>query len=326
MGDDTGIGLGLDKRAELVYRKLLLGPRWRPHELSRDFGWPEAEINAILATLRADGLASSSGDDPKAVRGIEPCVALPTLLARRMREANTAQAGPVMVERFVRLHERATDRLGPVTQGTGRDEASTMVERLITRVEKDIVFLVPGGSASDPADGAFELSRPIADMALRRGATVRSIWAPSALRSPACARHAQWLAEQEMPPRSVSPIPIRAMIMDGTTAVVVSEDNRARLVWAAPELEWLNSVAERLWERGMPVRQAAGRASYTKTRRPRSEIVLRLLAEGLTDDAIARRLGCSVRTVRNDVASAMTALNARSRFQAGVRAMQVGLI
>ncbi|MFH8516999.1 response regulator transcription factor [Streptomyces gelaticus] len=62
------------------------------------------------------------------------------------------------------------------------------------------------------------------------------------------------------------------------------------------------------------------------SQRPRMQVVLRLLAEGLTDDAIARRLGCSVRTVRNDVAAAMVALDARSRFQAGARAMQAGLI
>lgn len=58
----------------------------------------------------------------------------------------------------------------------------------------------------------------------------------------------------------------------------------------------------------------------------RNHVVLRLLADGLTDDAIARRIGVSVRTVRNDVAGAMTRLQARSRFQAGVRAVQLGLI
>jgi DNA-binding CsgD family transcriptional regulator len=323
---ETMNGVGLDQKSELVYRKLLLGPRWRPEELSRYFDWPHSEMTRIIDGLRADGLVNSSGDAPGAVRAVEPCVALPALLARRMRQAGAVQPGPVEIERFIALHERAAERLDPRAGDGGRDDVSAIVERMITKVEQDVVFLFPGGSA-DAVEGAFELSRPIADMALRRGATVRSVWEPSVLRSPAATAHAQWLAEQGAPPRSASPVPARVMIMDSVVAVVVEEPDRVKVVRSPGELARLVPLANRLWDRGVAARHAGSRAASAKTvRRPRSEIVLRLLAEGLTDEAIARRLGCSVRTVRNDIASAMNALHARSRFQAGVRAMQVGLI
>ncbi|MFI1974516.1 DNA-binding response regulator [Streptomyces wedmorensis] len=51
--------------------------------------------------------------------------------------------------------------------------------------------------------------------------------------------------------------------------------------------------------------------------------VLRSLAAGHTDETAARLLGVSLRTYRRRVAALMTALDARSRFQAGLRAREI---
>ncbi|WP_344743196.1 helix-turn-helix transcriptional regulator [Streptosporangium vulgare] len=52
--------------------------------------------------------------------------------------------------------------------------------------------------------------------------------------------------------------------------------------------------------------------------------VLRLLSTGLTDEAVARRLDVSVRTLRRVTAELMERLDARSRFQAGYLAAARG--
>lgn len=52
--------------------------------------------------------------------------------------------------------------------------------------------------------------------------------------------------------------------------------------------------------------------------------MLRLLAAGLTDEAVARRLDVSVRTLRRVTADLMERLEARSRFQAGYLAATRG--
>ena len=54
--------------------------------------------------------------------------------------------------------------------------------------------------------------------------------------------------------------------------------------------------------------------------------ILRLLADGLKDEAIARRLGMSLRTTRRHVADILSELNVSSRFQAGVAAARSGLL
>ncbi|MGI5191478.1 DNA-binding response regulator [Promicromonospora sp. CA-289599] len=54
--------------------------------------------------------------------------------------------------------------------------------------------------------------------------------------------------------------------------------------------------------------------------------VLDLLSQGAKDEAAARTLGLGVRTYRRRVAELMDALGAESRFQAGVRARELGLV
>lgn len=315
---DTGIGL--DVRSELLYRTMLQRATWRTRELAQTLAWPTDQVVRVLDTLRAEGLAGVSGEDGTASRAVEPCIALPTLLASRMREGRSPQPCPVRIGRFIALHEQA-ERFGDSGEsGENRHDASVIIERLVAKVQREVVLLVPHHD-----EGGFEFSRPVVDMVLRRGAKMRAVWASSVIKAPGAMAHAQWLSQEGVALRSVSTLPPRAMIMDGAVAVVVDETEGIRVVRSAAELERLSALAERFWERGATVRQT-GRQPVAPTRRPRSEVVLRLLSEGLTDDAIARRLGCSVRTVRNDVASAMEALDARSRFQAGARAMQVGLI
>jgi DNA-binding CsgD family transcriptional regulator len=56
------------------------------------------------------------------------------------------------------------------------------------------------------------------------------------------------------------------------------------------------------------------------------QAILRLLGSGSKDEAIAHRLGVSVRTCRRHISDIMQDLNAQSRFQAGVEAHSRGLI
>jgi DNA-binding CsgD family transcriptional regulator len=56
---------------------------------------------------------------------------------------------------------------------------------------------------------------------------------------------------------------------------------------------------------------------------PREWQVLQLLAQGCTDEAVARSLDVSLRTVRRVTADLMARLGARSRFQAGLKASRI---
>lgn len=306
-----GGSLGLDPEVEGLYRVMLGGRHWERGELAERLGWSLDVVDERMRELVAEGLATDSAEAVGRVRAVEPCVALPALAARRFR--GVAPEAPAAVK-----------AVGGRRQGQGAfaglDDAAAFVERMVAGVEGEVVHLVP----SCPP-GAFEFSRHIAEAVLRRGAVLRAVWASSVLEHPAAAEHASWLAMRWAPPRVVEVVPMRVTLVDGIAAVVHDEDGHVGVIRGAKALDSLTLLADRLWERGAEVGAVRARAAG----RPpdaRNEMVLRLLADGLTDDAIARRIGVSVRTVRSDVAESMTRLKARSRFQAGVRAVQLGLI
>ncbi|GGO74475.1 helix-turn-helix transcriptional regulator [Nonomuraea cavernae] len=78
----------------------------------------------------------------------------------------------------------------------------------------------------------------------------------------------------------------------------------------------LRSLFEELWARAVPLPWDGGIDGVVQ--------VLRLAAQGMCDDSIARQLGLSVRTVRARFADAMSELGAQSRFHAGVEASRRG--
>ncbi|WP_285743580.1 LuxR C-terminal-related transcriptional regulator [Lentzea sp. NBRC 105346] len=170
---------------------------------------------------------------------------------------------------------------------------------------------------------SFEFSSQVVDLVLRRTGSLRLVWSADFVHEPAVITFARWLGARGVVPRAVHHVPVRALIMDRTVGVLF-DGEQSELVRTSA-LQSLCQFVDRMWERGRPVPSAT--AAEAATSPPaRSELILRLLAEGLTDEAVARRIGVSVRTVRNDVASSMSCLDARSRFQAGVRAAQLGLI
>ena len=79
------------------------------------------------------------------------------------------------------------------------------------------------------------------------------------------------------------------------------------LIETPPVIAALNVVFESLWRRAVPA------ISVEHGWEP----VIRLLAQGMTDEAVGRYLGLDVRTVRRRVAEAMEEFGATSRFMLG---------
>jgi len=85
----------------------------------------------------------------------------------------------------------------------------------------------------------------------------------------------------------------------------------------------LVAIYEHAWSMAVPLGTALPADDATALM-PLDKELLRLLATGLTDEAAGARLGISARTVRRQMASLMERLNARSRFEAGLKAAQRG--
>jgi DNA-binding NarL/FixJ family response regulator len=160
------------------------------------------------------------------------------------------------------------------------------------------------------------------------GFEVRKLVSPAALADDAQrARLLRGLAGGAHVRISSSRLPHETIILDRRVAILAGRQSprgREYTVTTSPAVvDGVHSLFAAAWE------AAADLGSYLRAEAPalapEAREILRMLGAGLTDEAAARQLGTSLRTYQRRVADLMAALDADSRFQAGLRASELGL-
>lgn len=130
--------------------------------------------------------------------------------------------------------------------------------------------------------------------------------------------------------RTTPVIASRTLIFDGTTALATQfGDGRsegALLIRDPGLVTYLAHGYDADWGLAQDYPALLDASGLPVDIDPTARTVLALLADGHKDEVVARRLGCSVRTARRHVSSLMELLDSSSRFQAGARAAQAGLL
>ncbi|NYV73834.1 response regulator transcription factor [Streptomyces sp. UH6] len=126
---------------------------------------------------------------------------------------------------------------------------------------------------------------------------------------------------------SRSPLPHETILIDRRVMILAGQETptgREYVVTTSPVLvDGVHALIRAIWDAAVDLE------TYLRTDVPHLDAdgraILEALASGLTDEAAARRLGVSLRTYRRRVAGLMAELEAGSRFQAGLRAGELGL-
>lgn len=111
-----------------------------------------------------------------------------------------------------------------------------------------------------------------------------------------------------------------AIVLDGTATT----DRRAVVVRDRDVVNFISAIFEQVWEVASPY--AASEAGYDGVTEEVQIAIANMLADGMTDEVVARRLGISVRACRRHIAVLFGRLNSVSRFQVGARAASAGLL
>lgn len=189
-------------------------------------------------------------------------------------------------------------------------------------------------AATDMACAANDLftwaaTRPRPEGPLRHldGKRIRKIFRPAVLLDPSGAEHVRELDRRGAEIRISTDEISETIILDRRIAILSDESEygaRAYSVISRPEVvHGVLSLFEAAWRSATVL--AAYDARFTEIRQLAPQI-LDLLATGCKDETAARTLGLGLRTYRRRVAELMTALGATSRFQAGARARELGVI
>jgi hypothetical protein len=162
----------------------------------------------------------------------------------------------------------------------------------------------------------------------RPGTRIRKVYRSGMLLDPAWARWVRTARDQHgAQVRLTTDEMNETIILDGKL-VILAGDRRAgersySLITQSATVQGVTSLFEAVWRSATDLAAYDAQIAEIRQIAPR---VLDLLGEGVKDEAAARALGLGVRTYRRRVAELMTALGAESRFQAGVRARELGLV
>jgi DNA-binding CsgD family transcriptional regulator len=174
--------------------------------------------------------------------------------------------------------------------------------------------------AASPADdllGGDPDVTPADHVALTAGVRLRKIYPYAVLLDDQLSKRVQEMAEAGSEVRLTARLPPLLVVVDGQIAVIPVMSGgcpdggviiRQRTIVAA-----MMALFAKCWEQSQPLAD-----TETEELSPVETAVIKLLATGAKDDAIARQLGTSVRTIRRIVGNLMRRAGVNSRFAFGV--------
>ncbi|MFC4610110.1 LuxR C-terminal-related transcriptional regulator [Streptomyces maoxianensis] len=320
------------------YRIALDDAAWRPELLTDERGWSGTDFAAALQLLSRLDLFVPAPETRSGWTALAPDTALRNLFLEEERHTGsllaavqqTRSAPAQVVADFQPVHARELSS-AHMEVVTGTANVSAALEDASHRVEDEVLSLHPGRALQA---GMIEAGLERDRLALGRGVRIRTIHLGSAAAVPHMTAYLRRLTAAGAQVRTAHTLPLRLIVVDRSLAVVpapVSADGDIAAIVLRSEtlVEVLRGIFEHCWaganvltDTGSGSEALAGDAEWQPTGRHRE--LLRMLSGGLTDEAMARKLGVSERTVRRLVSELTERLGAASRFQAGVCAVRLG--
>ena len=314
--------IGVSAFDHQVYRQLLMNPAATAAAHGETLGHPAAKVRGALHRLSSLGLLRRNSDVPIGYKAVEPLSGLGALVHQTRSALDRIEAASRDLSRAFAAGQLRTEPQGLFDMVEGREATSARIQDLLGMARHEAVGIdappyVAAGS-SQVSDAELGL--------LRRGVRFRALYASEVLDEPALAARIQWMSEQGEQARVLPQVPMKLLIVDREMAIMPMTDSTdgqslTSVVVARSALtDGLQATFEQLWSSASPIRLSSRAQSTLGELDAGDAQLLDLLAAGMKDDAIARYLGISVRTLRRRVAGLLDALDSTGRFQAGVRA------
>jgi hypothetical protein len=314
---------GLGRAEARLYAVLLHRPGGTADELAAQLHLPAQQVRAILGELASNGLLSRIASRPERYLPAPPDAAIEPLLTRRQEDLQRARELAAELAEYVRRIALPLGGQETIELLAGRDAVAQRVQQLGQAARTEILGF------DRPPYYSTDTSNPGEIAGLARGVTYRGVYAHEALDLPGRMDHIRAMMRRGEQARVFSPLPLKLFIFDRHTAFLPVRPldpelaEGAMLVRTSALLDALHMFFELVWARAAPI--ALGPSQPIGADRQADAPVddlIPLLAAGLTDEAAARQLGISRRTLQRRIQALMETLDARSRFQAGY---QVGL-
>lgn len=314
--------LGLTELDEQVYTALLGRQHLAAIQVSEALGRKIGAVRAAVTRLEELGFVTRLPGSPTRLTATRPEVAVGALVARRTEELSDAVQGAQQLSaRFPKEVRARPDELVEVV--VGRAAVAARFVQLTQGVRADLLVLDrPPYAQNVAAANTSETD------VLGQGVSVRGIYAPEAFELPGAYDQAMAAVRAGEDARVHGDVPLKLAIADRAEAILpLAGDgvvDSALVIRAPTVVSALVRLFELLWTQAWPLPVWDRSATPGPTSAVDHEL-LALLATGIKDEAIARDLGISVRTLGRRVGRLLDSLGVRTRFQAGLHAGRDGL-
>jgi DNA-binding CsgD family transcriptional regulator/sugar-specific transcriptional regulator TrmB len=315
----------LSPAEETLYLALIDVPCLTIEEITPLLDTTEEGVRAVVRRLETTGLIARLPGTPHRYCAIEPGIGFASLLAAQQERIHQAEeqasrahaVASQLAERF-RLRD-ARHPVDLVEVVVGPDAVRQRAYQLQDAAKHGIRGIDIPPYVTEPAP---ELAR------LADGMTSRWVYDRGALDIPGKLDEIGKLTAAGQCARVINDAPMKLMIADDKFALIAltsaaSGTVSALVVGPSIFFDGLAQMFETLWQYAVPLSPAKPEPGTDVLSAEESRL-LALLAIGMTDEAIARRVGLGLRTVQKRVRHLMQQLNAGTRFQAGVRAKARG--
>ncbi|GAQ61835.1 MULTISPECIES: response regulator transcription factor [Streptomyces] len=313
--------VGVSAFQERVYQAILHQPDAGAAGWALLAGTSPARVREACNQLLGLGLLQPP-DSMGGLRAVDPRVAVRALIRRRETESEllAATAEEMGTAYEAGLLREEPSRLIEVASGEGAIAAR--LEEMYARAEREVCLFDTPPYLAPPAP-QVDLQ---ADL-LRRGIVSRGVYAATALEDPKVLSRTWTMVELGEQARVLPSVPLKLLVVDGCRAMLPLTASAAGgycavVVWHSAVTEALQKLFEMAWQQATPLGQPTVDGELLEGERA----LIRLLAAGMKDEAVARHLGVSLRTLRRRVSELQERLGAASRFQLGVRAAQRGWV
>lgn len=300
-------------RVTKAYELLLNRPDLGDEDVLRD--------PAVRETLLENGMAEIVPGSPSALRAIEPVLAFEAVILHQQRRTMEQQARISIAQRSAYQLRRQMDREGDAgaPRLVSRPEEILALSNSIARVTTE-EYLSINTSRDLLRARSHRLSYAIPGPR-NRNVRQRSIYETSYLTDKAGAEAVAESAAAGSEIRTLPSLPIELRISDGYCALLPlshTEPDTSMYIRSPTLVKGLRDYFNLLWERATPI--GGGESELDSEYRD----ILVLLNQGLKDEAIARRLDLTLRTVRRRIATLQDRLRVSTRFAAGAAAQRRG--
>ena len=306
---------------------MLADPSMRPEDLAEQLELPQRAVRRALDRLAALDLlvAAESGDRQPAPPGTGLAALLHEAEEQLSRRQHEIAATRDAIAAIVAVHAERMPESEAMIRLDGLDTVRIRLTELARLATKDFWLFSPHRAfrlAAITVDDEFSFA------ALAGSVRFRALHQDSYRSDPETLAFAQRMAGLGGEIRTVPVVPMPMVVMDRHVALLPISSADIQLgafeVHAGGMLAAVCALFDQLWHAASPLHQPLRRNDDGLT--AQEVEVLRLLACGLTDEAVARKVGLSARTVRRTIASLNDRLRANSRFQAGAQAVRKGWI